>query len=169
MIVGGVNLIGKNVEAMLLENQENFMVPGENVATVLYSHPLEHALLILSKVGYAKIPVLDSQDRLVGLISLSNIVNRMMGLTGFNTQELDNLTVADVMEVNVPMIQYDEEMEDILHLLVDASFLPVVDEDRIFQGIVTRKEILKSVNFLAHEIERRYTLITKDEVLSYKE
>lgn len=169
MIVGGVNLIGKNVEAMLLENQENFMVPGENVATVLYSHPLEHALLILSKVGYAKIPVLDSQDRLVGLISLSNIVNRMMGLTGFNTQELDNLTVADVMEVNVPMIQYDEEMEDILHLLVDASFLPVVDEDRIFQGIVTRKEILKSVNFLAPEIERRYTLITKDEVLSYKE
>ncbi|MCC9274219.1 cyclic-di-AMP-binding protein CbpB [Enterococcus aquimarinus] len=154
-------MIGKYTEELLKENQENFIVPAENVATVLYNHPLEHALLVLSKVGYAKIPVLDSEDRLVGLISLANIVNKMMGLTGFEYQLLEGLTVADVMEVNVPKVKQTEELEDILHLLVDASFLPVVNEDNVFEGIMTRKEILKSVNHLVHELDRRFVIEPK--------
>ena len=158
------SLIGKYTEALLLENQENFLVPADNVATVLYSHPLEHALLVLSKVGYAKIPVLDSEDHLVGLISLANIVDKMMGLTGFDTTLLADLTVADVMEVNVASIRHCEEMEDVLHLLVNGSFLPVVDAENIFQGIITRKEILKSVNHLVHELEKRYTVTPKAEL-----
>jgi len=161
-------LIGKNTESLLMENQETLIIPAENVATVLYSHPLEHALLILSKVGYSKIPVLDSNDRLVGLISLANIVNKMMGLTGFDTSLMEGLTVADVMEVNVPTVTDSEELEEILHLLVDASFLPLVDEDGIFLGIITRKEILKSVNHLVHEVEKRYLFVPKNEYLEEK-
>ncbi|OJG90304.1 hypothetical protein RV16_GL001705 [Enterococcus saccharolyticus] len=144
-----------------MENQETFLVPADNVATVLYSHPLEHALLVLSKVGYAKIPVLDSEDHLVGLISLANIVDKMMGLTGFDMNQIEGLTVADVMEVNVPTIQNKDDLEDILHLLVQGSFLPVVNEDNVFEGIITRKEILKAVNHLVHELEKRYTVSTK--------
>ena len=154
-------MIGKYTKELLKESQENFIVPAENVATVLYNHPLEHALLVLSKVGYAKIPVLDSEDRLVGLISLANIVNKMMGLTGFEYQLLEGLTVADVMEVNVPKVKQTEELEDILYLLVDASFLPVVNEDNVFEGIMTRKEILKSVNHLVHELDRRFVIEPK--------
>ncbi|GGI64873.1 cyclic-di-AMP-binding protein CbpB [Enterococcus alcedinis] len=161
-------MIGKYTEELLRENQENFIVPAENVATLLYSHPLEHALLILSKVGYAKIPVLDTEDRLVGLIGLSDIVNKMMGLTGFDYRLLEGLTVADVMEVNVPTVLHKEDLEDILHLLVDGSFLPVVDEDNIFEGIITRKEVLKSVNHLVHELERRYTIEPKSVPLKNK-
>lgn len=161
-------MIGKYTEELLRENQENFIVPAENVATLLYSHPLEHALLILSKVGYAKIPVLDTEDRLVGLIGLSDIVNKMMGLTGFDYRLLEGLTVADVMEVNVPTVLHKEDLEDILHLLVDGSFLPVVDEDNIFEGIITRKEVLKSVNHLVHELERRYTIEPKSVQLKNK-
>ena len=97
-------MIGQTVEKILLENQESFLVPAENVATVLYNHPLNHALLVLSKVGYSKIPVLDSEDHLVGLISLSNVVERMMDLTGFSMDNLEGLTAADVMEVNVACI-----------------------------------------------------------------
>ncbi len=158
-----VRLIGPTVEKILLENQENFLVPAENVASVFYNHPLSHALLVLSKVGYSKIPVLDSEDHLVGLISLSNIVEKMMDLTGFSMENIEGLTVADVMEVNVACIQADGDLEDMLHHLVDQAFLPIVDEDKVFVGIMTRKEILKSVNHLAHELERRYLLISKEE------
>lgn len=158
-----IRLIGQTVEKILLENQENFLVPAENVASVFYNHPLSHALLVLSKVGYSKIPVLDSEDHLVGLISLSNIVERMMDLTGFSMENIEGLTVADVMEVNVNCIKENDELEGMLHLLVDQAFLPIVDDDNVFVGIITRKEILKSVNHLAHEIERRYLLISKED------
>ena len=44
------------------------------------------------------------------------------------------------------------------------AFLPVVTEDRIFKGIITRKELLK-VNFMVHELERRNILSPKIEEL----
>ncbi len=127
-----------------------------------YNHPLSHALLVLSKVGYSKIPVLDSEDHLVGLISLSNIVERMMDLTGFSMENIEGLTVADVMK-SMNCIKENDELESMLHLLVDQAFLPIVDDDNVFVGIITRKEILKSVNHLAHEIERRCLLISKED------
>lgn len=165
---GGIVLIGKKTEALLMENQDAFIIPAENVATVLYSNPLEHALLVLSKVGYSKIPVLDAQDHLVGLISLANIVNKMIELTGLDLKLMEDLTVADVMEVSVPTISDPNDLEEILHLLVDASFLPLVDGTGIFQGIITRKEILKSVNHLVHEVEKRYVFVPKEEEIEAK-
>ncbi|WP_286011674.1 cyclic-di-AMP-binding protein CbpB [Enterococcus italicus] len=153
-------MIGKKTRELMEIPETDFIIPADNVATVLYNHPLEHALLVLSKVGYNQIPVLDSEDRLVGLISLANIVDRMMGLTGFDEKLIENLTVADVMEVNVPCVA-DNDLEDILHLLVNRPFLPRVDEQGVFCGIITRKEILKAVNHLVHRLEKEYILLAK--------
>ncbi len=97
---------------------------------------------------------------MVRIIIGGRIVNRMMGLTGFDEKLIENLTVADVMEVNVPCVA-DNDLEDILHLLVNRSFLPRVDEQGIFCGIITRKEILKAVNHLVHRLEKEYILLAK--------
>ncbi|KAF1301163.1 MULTISPECIES: cyclic-di-AMP-binding protein CbpB [Enterococcus] len=154
-------MIGQTVKELLLEKQDTFVVPADNVANLMYANPLDHALLVLSKVGYSKIPVLDKEDHFVGLIGLNDIVGKMIDLTKIDTDNLSGMTVADVMEVNVTCIREDSPLEDILHLLVDNSFLPMVDDENRFVGIITRKEILKSVNHLAHEIERRYELVPK--------
>ncbi|WP_122645022.1 cyclic-di-AMP-binding protein CbpB [Enterococcus mediterraneensis] len=154
-------MIGHTVKELLLEKQDTFIVPADNVANLMYEHPLDHALLVLSKVGYSKIPVLDKEDHFVGLIGLNDIVGKMIDLTKIDTDNLSGMTVADVMEVGVTCVTENSPLEDILHLLVDNSFLPIVDSEKRFVGIITRKELLKSVNHLVHELERRYDLLEK--------
>lgn len=156
-------MIGKHVKELLTETEDTFLIEAENVATVLYTHPLEHALLVLTNVGYSKIPVLDSEDHLVGLLSLADIMRAISGLTGFDMSLLESLTVADVMEVNVTTIHQNEGLEVLLRRLVNESFLPYVTAENVFLGIYTRKAILKSVNHMVHEIESRYYLIEKNE------
>ena len=156
-------MIGKHVKELLTETEDTFLIEAENVATVLYTHPLEHALLVLTNVGYSKIPVLDSEDHLVGLLSLADIMRAISGLTGFDMSLLESLTVADVMEVNVTTIHQNEGLEVLLRRLVNEPFLPYVTEENVFLGIYTRKTILKSVNHMVHEIESRYYLIEKNE------
>ena len=158
-------MIGPVVRELLLENQDTFLISAENVANVLYQHPLSHGLLVLSKVGYSKIPVLDKNDRFVGLISLSDVVNKMLDLQNISMEPLEGLTVADVMEVGVTTVDENWELEDVLHLLVNSPFLPVVTEEKVFKGIITRKELLKAVNFMVHELERRNILTSKTEGL----
>ncbi|MGM0217088.1 cyclic-di-AMP-binding protein CbpB [Enterococcus sp. AZ126] len=156
-------MIGTAIKELLLEKQETFLIPAENVANVMCLNPLSHALLVLSQVKYSKIPVLDKGDRFVGLISLSDVVDKMFDITSVDFDKLQDFTVADVMEVNVPLIGEQWELEDILHLLVDAAFLPVVDDNQCFKGIITRKELLKAINHMAHELERKNIILPKSD------
>jgi predicted transcriptional regulator len=156
-------MIGTAVKELLLEKEETFLIPAENVANVMCLNPLSHALLVLSQVKYSKIPVLDKGDRFVGLISLSEVVDKMFDIDAVDFDKLNDFTVADVMEVNVPVIGESWELEDVLHLLVDSAFLPVVDDNQCFKGIITRKELLKAINHMAHELERENVILPKIE------
>lgn len=84
------------------------------------------------------------------------ITDTMLGLNGIDPSHLTRLTVADVMDTEVPTIHQPYDIEEILHLLVNQPFLVVVDDDSLFKGIITRREVMKEVNYLAHELEKEY-------------
>ncbi|MEO1770434.1 cyclic-di-AMP-binding protein CbpB [Candidatus Enterococcus ferrettii] len=148
-------MISRAIEELMSEKKDAMMITAENVANVMVGNPLEHALLVLSKVGYSKIPVLDKGDRFIGLLSLNDVVNKMMDLNGIDTKNLSKYTVADVMNTEIDVVKENCELEDIMHLLVDAAFIPVLDDDGVFKGIVTRREILKAVNHTFHELDKK--------------
>lgn len=154
-------MIGTAVKELLLEKEDTFMIPADNVANLMVEHPLSHALLVLSQVKYSKIPVLDKEDHFVGLIGLTDIVDKMFDITTVSMEKLNGLTVADVMDTNVEVLPADSELEDILHVLVDAAFIPIVDDEQHFKGIITRRELLKAVNHMVHELEKHNFVIPK--------
>ncbi len=51
-------------------------------------------------------------------------------------------------------------------MLVDQNYLCVVDKNGIFRGIITRKTLLKRINYMAHEFERIYDVRLKDKYRS---
>ncbi|APB31431.1 cyclic-di-AMP-binding protein CbpB [Vagococcus teuberi] len=154
-------MIGTTVRKMLLENEDDFLISSDNVATLSESNSLEHAILVLTKIGYSRVPVLNKEEQLVGLVSLSQVVDQMFGIEDLEPENLANKKVVDVMDTDIPMISLPLDLEKTLHLLVNDSFIPVVNESKEFTGIITRKEILKAVNHLAHELEIEYDVIEK--------
>ena len=144
---------------MLIEIQrEHFLIPADNVANVFESNPLNHAFLVLTKVRYSKIPVLDNEQHFKGLISLAMITDSMLGLNGIDPTGLSDQTVADVMQRDVSTVTNTESVEELLHLLVDQPFLVVTDKQNVFQGMITRREIMKAVNYMAHELDHQYQI-----------
>ncbi|MGX7031000.1 cyclic-di-AMP-binding protein CbpB [Vagococcus zengguangii] len=157
-------MIISELQEILLEKKEHFLIESERVASVLDKHPLSHAFLILTKVKYSKIPVLNSQDELVGFIGLADIVNQMLAIDGVDFNLLEGKIVADVMEKEVRSVSTIDDIELLLHLAVDHSFIPVRDEQNRFLGIVTRRELLKAVNHLLHTLDDEYVLTSKEHV-----
>ena len=154
-------MIAKSAAKLIGEQRENFLITADKVANVFENNPLDHAFLVLTKVRYSKIPVLDSEQHFKGLISLAMITDSMLGLNGIDPSKLSARTVSDVMERDVPTITLDEKLEEILHLLIDQSFLVVVGQSHIFQGIITRREVMKAVNYMVHELDDRYQIEEK--------
>lgn len=151
-------MINPQFAKMMTENRQHFMIPAEVVASVSETNALRHAFLVLTKVRYAKIPVVDRDDHFLGLLSLSMITDKMLGLHGIDLAALDNLCVKDVMETGVPTIDDPYDIENVLHLLVDNPFLPVVQDDGTFTGIMTRREVMKGINYIGHNFD----MLTKE-------
>ncbi|MBD5806429.1 CBS domain-containing protein [Lactobacillus sp. 0.1XD8-4] len=143
-------MIDQRLRTLLLKNKNKFMIPASLVATVNQNNSLDHAFLVLTKDRYAKIIVVDNKNHYCGQISLAMITDQLLETQRINVNRLHDLTVADVMQTDTPVITDPADIEEDLHLLIDQSFLPVVDNDNYFCGIVTRREILKAVNFTVH-------------------
>ncbi|RHX75782.1 CBS domain-containing protein [Lactiplantibacillus plantarum] len=150
------------VEDLLSRNADHYLIPADVVANVQTDNNLYHAFLVLTKVKYSKIPVLDHGGHFEGLVSLPLITEQMLGFNQLNTEILLQKRVCDVMETQVKTVHDVDDVEETLHLMIDNPFVPVVDEQQIFQGIVTRREFMKSFNFLTHEIGKQYDMIEKD-------
>ena len=71
---------------MLLEDRDKLFIDAEKVAILQEDHTLEHAMLVLTNVRYSLIPVLNKENKIVGLISLAMILHKITGV-GTNSYE----------------------------------------------------------------------------------
>lgn len=124
-------------------NIQDLMIPSERVAHVQVGNTLEHALLVLTKSGYTAIPVLDLDYKLRGLISTPVVLDSILGLERIEFEKLEKNRVENVMNHSIPRISITDSAFTGLGLLVDHPFICVENEDGYFEGILTRRAILK--------------------------
>ncbi|WP_125607667.1 cyclic-di-AMP-binding protein CbpB [Lapidilactobacillus bayanensis] len=154
-------MIAKSIQDMLDEKQAGFLIPGDKVASVQEDNPLTHAFLLLTKVRYSKIPVLDGESHLLGLLTMPMITDKMIELNDISDKPLQRLVVKDVMQTQFDTVRADADLDDVLHFMVDNPFVPMVDQDNVFKGILTRREMMKAFNYIAHNLEHDYDVIKK--------
>ena len=153
-------MIAKEFELFLLEQEETFLTPAENLAVLIDSHNADHATLLLSQMTYTRVPVVTDEKEFVGTIGLRDILAYQME-QGLSQESMADTDIVHMTKKDVAVVEPDYSLTDVLHKLVDESFLPVVDEEGIFQGIITRKSILKAVNALLHDFSKEYEIRSK--------
>ncbi|MFC6255075.1 cyclic-di-AMP-binding protein CbpB [Secundilactobacillus hailunensis] len=149
-------MIDEPIQKMIMADHDNLIIPADLVANVMVTNDCYHAFLVLTKVRYSKVPVLDNDQHLCGLVSLSMITEHMLDTDHVASENLRRLTVADVMETDFRSIEDPTDLDEIMHLLIDNNFVPVVSDEKTFTGIITRRELLKRVNYLAHNLTKQY-------------
>ena len=153
-------MIAKEFELFLLEQEETFLTPAENLAVLIDSHNADHAILLLSQMTYTRVPVVTAEQTFVGTIGLRDIFAYQME-QGLSQDVMADMDIVHMTKKDVAVVNPDYTLTDVLHKLVDESFLPVVSKDGIFQGIITRKSILKAVNALLHDFSKEYEIQSK--------
>lgn len=122
----------------------DLMISSEKVAHVQLNNPLEHALLVLVRSGYFAVPVLDPDFKLAGSIDKTVILDQILGIERYEVERLSELKVHEVMR-DIVSIKKDARFIDGLKAVIDSPFVCVVDENGLFEGILTRRAILKTL------------------------
>ena len=125
---------------------EEVIISSEKVAHVQIGNSLEHALLVLTKSGYSSIPVLNPKFQLQGLVSTAMILDRILGLERIEFERLSEMKVEEVMGKEIPLLYTTDTLARGLELVIDHPFVCVVDEENTFEGILTRRVILKQLS-----------------------
>lgn len=129
-------------------NIASFLLPKVEVAYLRDKMTIRQGLEKLRRSGYTAIPVIDDEDRYVGVISegdfLWNILERNEHLDDVSKKELEKMTLRDIIQSGkVKPVCIDTNMEQLLGQAQMQNFVPVIDDRSVFIGIITRSDIIK--------------------------
>lgn len=147
-------MINERIVKHFFNSEPNIIVPVKNISMVFAENSLLHAMLILKESNYTQIPVLDYDNRFIGLISLHQIYQSLDEDLFKDFDNLSNYKVRDHVDTHFAKIYDDFDLEDVLKLLIDYNFITIVDKSEKYLGMITRSSILKKTNSLLHNFDK---------------
>ncbi|MGE4271725.1 MAG: CBS domain-containing protein [Desulfitobacterium sp.] len=121
-----------------------FLIPKQDVVYLKIDSTMRQAIEKMEFHRYSAIPLIDEQGCYQGTITEGDLLWKLKntpGLEFHNTQTI-RLTAVEQHTQNQP-VSINARMEDLISRAVEQNFIPVVDDQQIFIGIVRRREILE--------------------------
>lgn len=120
-----------------------FLTPKSEVAYLQQEWTLRQAIEKLERSGYTAIPMIDREGRYVGTVTEGDILWTLKKHYNMNLKEAETVPVASVeRRLAFRPVSINATMEDLMQMAMNQNFVPVIDDKKIFIGIVTRKDII---------------------------
>ena len=121
-----------------------FLKPKSEVAYVYDYGTLRQVLETMEYHKYACIPMLNREGEYVGTITEGDLLWGIKRYADLNIREAENIIISDFpRKMDYAPVSVDSDMEDLIRKSMDQNFVPVVDDQKKFIGIVTRKSIIE--------------------------
>lgn len=93
---------------------------------------------------YASIPMLNRKGEYTGTITEGDLLWGIKKYTNLNLKEAENIFIQDFpRKADYEAVSADSDMEDLIRKAMNQNFVPVVDDQKKFIGIITRKSIIE--------------------------
>ena len=93
---------------------------------------------------YSSIPILDDEGSYVGVLTEGDLLWGIKNKYDLDLKEAENVPITDInRRRDYAQVSVRSSMEDLIKVAMNQNFVPVMDDDGKFIGIVTRKDIIK--------------------------
>ncbi|MDD3224268.1 MAG: CBS domain-containing protein [Clostridium sp.] len=120
-----------------------FLTPKKEIVFEDLSCTMRQALERMEYHRYTAIPILDEAGKYVGTLTEGDLLWKLKNTPELNFNNTSKVPIADISRrmINKP-VHIDSDIEDLLVKSITQNFVPVVDDNDIFIGIIKRSEIL---------------------------
>ena len=121
-----------------------FLKPKSEVAYIYDHCTLRQVLETMEYHKYACIPMLNKEGEYVGTMTEGDLLWGIKNYTDLNVKKSENIFIKDFpRRVDYDVVRADSDMEDLIKKAMNQNFVPVVDDQNKFIGIITRKSIIE--------------------------
>lgn len=131
-----------------------FLIPKNEVVCLNTKTTMRQALERMERHSFAAVPLVDDQGCYAGTITEGDLLWKLKNTPGLDINGMEKILLKDIAThaQNKP-VQIDSRIVDLLVLASEQNFVPVVDDQNIFIGIVRRREIIEYCAELIREKE----------------
>ena len=120
-----------------------FLKPKAEVAFVYDYHTLRQAMEIMEYHKYSSIPMINREGKYVGTIPEGDLLWGLKKLNILNLKGAEDIAITKIARrADYRPVSADSNMEDLMEKAMDQNFVPVIDDQENFIGIITRKDII---------------------------
>ena len=120
-----------------------FLTPKSQTAFLETDDTFRQGLEKMRYHGYTAIPVLDKHGRYVGTLSEGDFLWHIVDIGGASIEDCEDLHIADILKPDrTPPVKITAKADELREGLMMHNFLPVIDDNGAFIGIVTRNRML---------------------------
>jgi CBS domain-containing protein len=120
-----------------------FLTPKEEVVCLTPNCTMRQALENMEVHRYTAIPIIDEQGVYVGTITEGDLLWKLKNTPDLNFQNSAKILLKEIpRRMHNQPVSINANIEDLIFLAVNQNFVPVIDDQKIFIGIIKRSDII---------------------------
>ena len=121
-----------------------FLTPKSDVAYIFENETLRQTLEKMEHRKFSCIPLLSLDGKYKGSISDGDLLWGMQRLEISDLKDAESVPIMAIpRRANYKPVHINSDMEDLVDRAINQNYVPVVDDQGFFIGIITRKAIIK--------------------------
>lgn len=132
-----------------------FLTPKRGIVYESIDATMRQVLERMEHHRYTAIPLVDKEGKYVGVINEGDLLRKLMTTSGLTAKDTNRIPIKDIQRnTRSEAVSIDANIEDLITLAKSQNFVPVVDDDGIFIGIIKRSDIINYCADLLFENKR---------------
>lgn len=120
-----------------------FLKPKSEIAYIKVEDTLRQAIQKMEFHKYAAIPMLNKEGKYIGTITEGDLLWGIKNKYNLSLKEAEYIPITEIdRKLDYVAVRADANMEDLMLRAMNQNFVPVIDDQENFIGIVTRKDII---------------------------
>ena len=131
-----------------------FLIPKNEVVCLNTKTTMRQALERMERHSFAAVPLVDDNGCYAGTITEGDLLWKLKNTAGLDLIGMEKVLLEDIaIHAKNKPVRIDSRIVDLLMLASEQNFVPVVDDQDVFIGIVRRREIIEYCADLIRERE----------------
>lgn len=120
-----------------------FLTPKKDVAYLKESSTMRQALERMEYHRYTAVPIINDEGKYIGTLTEGDLLWKMKHTPDLTFNDTSKVKLKDIPRrmKNKP-VSINSDIDNLISLAKDQNFVPVVDDDGIFIGIIKRSDII---------------------------
>ena len=134
----------------------SLLTPKKITFFLVNTSTIRQALEKFDAHKFSVVPLVDEEGHYVGTLSEGDILRYIKNQTHFSLKQAENVLVKDLEHYRpYQSVKVDALISEVFALSLEQNFIPVVDDNDVYIGIIKRKEVIK---YLSDKIDFQFHL-----------